>query len=66
MMQSFFAEVAKGVARIFEPLGYQVVISSSEQNPNTELRDIELLLDRSVDGLIIALEYPLCRALSLE
>jgi LacI family transcriptional regulator len=54
LMQSGFAEVAKGIARIFNPLGYQIVISSSEQNPNAELREIELLLDRSVDGLIIA------------
>jgi LacI family transcriptional regulator len=54
LMQSFFAEVAKGIARIFEPLGYQIVMSSSEQNPTTELREIELLLDRSVDGLILA------------
>jgi LacI family transcriptional regulator len=54
LMHSFFAEVAKGIARKFEPLGYQIVISNSEENSDAELRQIEVLLDRSVDGIIIA------------
>jgi LacI family transcriptional regulator len=54
LMHSFFAEVAKGIARKFEPLGYQIVISNSEENSDAELREIEVLLDRSVDGIIIA------------
>lgn len=54
LMHSFFAEVAKGIARKFEPLGYQIVISNSEENPEAELREIQVLLDRSVDGIIIA------------
>jgi LacI family transcriptional regulator len=54
LMNSFFAEVAKGMARKLEPLGYQIVISNSGEIPNAELRDIEALLDRSVDGIIIA------------
>ena len=54
LMHSFFAEVAKGIARKFEPLGYQIVISNSEENPDAELREIQVLLDRSVDGIIIA------------
>lgn len=54
LMHSFFAEVAKGVARKFEPWGYQIVISNSEENPEAEERQIELLLARSVDGLLVA------------
>lgn len=54
LMHSFFAEVAKGVARKFEPLGYQVVISNSEEHADTELRQLQALLDRNVDGVIIA------------
>lgn len=54
LMHSFFAEVAKGVARRFEPLGYQVVISNSEEKADIEERQIELLLGRNVDGLIVA------------
>ena len=54
LMHSFYAEVAKGIARKFEPLGYQIVISNSEENPEAELREVEVLLDRNVDGIIIA------------
>src|ERR1700687_4675535 len=39
LMHSFFAEVAKGIARKFEPLGYQIVISNSEESPEAELRE---------------------------
>jgi len=46
LMHSFFAEVAQGVARKFEPLGYQVVISNSEENPAAEARQLELLLNQ--------------------
>src|SRR6266550_7832924 len=45
LMHSFFAEVAKGVGRKFGPLGYQVVISNSEENAEHEARQIEVLLD---------------------
>ncbi len=54
LMHSFFAEVAKGVARRLEPGGYHVVIFNSEENPEAETRQIDLLLQRKVDGLIIA------------
>jgi len=54
LMHSFFAEVAKGVARKFEPLGYQLVISNSEEHSDAELRQVQALLDRNVDGVIIA------------
>jgi len=54
LMHSFFAEVAMGVARKLQPLGYQVVIGNTEENPEIEKRDIEALVARKVDGLIIA------------
>lgn len=54
LMHSFFAEVAKGVARRLEPGGYHAVIFNSEENPEAETRQIELLLQRKVDGLIVA------------
>ncbi|MGH9723027.1 MAG: LacI family DNA-binding transcriptional regulator [Bryobacteraceae bacterium] len=54
LMHSFFAEVAKGIARRFEPLGYQVVISNSDENAEAEERLGEMLLSRNVDGLIVA------------
>jgi LacI family transcriptional regulator len=54
LMHSFFAEVAKGVARKLQPLGYQVVISNSEEDGEIEQRHVEVLVNRKVDGLIIA------------
>jgi LacI family transcriptional regulator len=54
LMHSFFAEMAKGVARKLGPLGYQIVISNSEEDAETEHRQIELLVNRNVDGLIVA------------
>ena len=57
LMHSFFAEVAKGVTQKFQPLGYQVVISNSDEDPELEESQIQLLLARRVDGLIIASAY---------
>ena len=54
LMHSFFAEVAMGVARKLQPAGYQVVIANTEEDPEVEKRNIEVLTARKVDGLIIA------------
>src|SRR5258708_34522409 len=54
LMHSFFAEVARGVTGKFQPLGYQIVISNSDENPELEESQVQLLLARHVDGLIVA------------
>jgi LacI family transcriptional regulator len=54
LMISFFAEVCKGVAGRLGPLGYYVAISNSEEDPEAEKQEIERLLARQMDGLIIA------------
>jgi LacI family transcriptional regulator len=54
LMHSFFAEVAHGVARKLQPAGYQVVMANTEEDPEAEKRNIEVLVSRKVDGLIIA------------
>jgi LacI family transcriptional regulator len=54
LMHSFFAEVAMGVNRKLGPLGYQVVIANTEEDPQVEKRHIAALTARKVDGLIIA------------
>jgi LacI family transcriptional regulator len=54
LMHSFFAEVAKGVTRAIRPMGYNVMISNSEEDPEVERAEIDLLLARRVDGLILA------------
>jgi LacI family transcriptional regulator len=54
LMHSFFAEVAMGVSRKLQPSGYQVVIANTEEDPEIELRNLQVLTARKVDGLIIA------------
>ena len=58
LMHSFFAEVAKGVARKLQPLGYQVVISDTGEDGEVERRQVDVLVNRKVDGLIIASAQP--------
>jgi LacI family transcriptional regulator len=54
LMHSFFAEVAKGVTRKMRPRGYDVVICNSEEDGALERSEVEHLLSRQVDGLILA------------
>jgi len=54
LMHSFFAEIANVVARKLQPLGYQVVISDTEEDAAREQRNVDVLIARKVDGLILA------------
>ena len=54
LMQSFFAEIATAVAATLVPAGYHVVISHTGEDAKEEVTNIELLVSRKVDGLIIA------------
>jgi len=54
LMHSFFAEIAKGVSATIRPLGYDVVICDSEEDSAIESGEVERLLARQVDGLLIA------------
>jgi LacI family transcriptional regulator len=54
LMHSFFAEVAKGIGRKLGVMGYQIVISNTEENESVEERHLNLLIARKVDGLIVA------------
>jgi LacI family transcriptional regulator len=54
LMHSFFAEVAKGVTSKCRPHGYDVVLCNSEEDAALERSEVEHLLSRQVDGLILA------------
>ena len=54
LVHPFFGEVAKGMSRVLRKKGYNLVISSSEEDPELESREVEQLLARSVDALILA------------
>jgi LacI family transcriptional regulator len=58
LMHSFFAEIAKGVSTAIRPLGYDVVICNSEEDSSFESSEIDRLLGRQVDGLILASAQP--------
>src|ERR1700730_7865114 len=46
LMHPFFVEVAKALSREIRPKGYSLVISSSEEDPELEKQEIDLLLSR--------------------
>jgi LacI family transcriptional regulator len=50
----FFADVARGLIQAVRTAGYGVLISSAEEDPETERHEIELQLSRQVDALIVA------------
>ena len=58
LMHSFFAEIAKGVAATIRPLGYDVVICNSEENRDVESSEVDRLLGRQVEGLLLASAQP--------
>jgi LacI family transcriptional regulator len=54
LVHPFFSEVAKALARVLRERDYGLLISSSEEDPALERDEIERLLARRVDALIIA------------
>src|SRR5580658_523665 len=54
LMQSFFAEIASALTAALSPAGYHLLISHSSENAAEEVANIDLLVSRKVDGLIIA------------
>jgi len=54
----FFGEIARAVAQTVRPQGYHAVISSFEEDPALEASEVDALLARQVDGLIIASSQP--------
>jgi LacI family transcriptional regulator len=54
----FFGEIARSVANTVRPQGYHVLIASFEEDPELEASEVDSLLARQVDGLIIASAQP--------
>jgi LacI family transcriptional regulator len=54
LMQSFFAEIANALTTALAPAGYHLLISNSGESGEAEAANIDLLVARKVDGLIIA------------
>jgi len=54
LMHPFFAAIAKAIAGHIRSKGYSLVLSSSEEDPELERQEVETLLARRVDALILA------------
>lgn len=54
LLHPFFAQVAKALSGILRRKGYSLVISSSEDDPELERQEIDQLLARRVDAILVA------------
>ncbi len=54
LVHPFFAEVAKGLSSVLRKSGYSLIITSSEEDPDLEAQEIDRLLARRLDALIVA------------
>ena len=54
LLHPFFAQIAKAVSNGIRGLGYSLIITSSEEDPELERQEIEQLLARRVDVILIA------------
>ncbi len=53
MTTPFSSKVLQGVQDILEPLGYRVIILQSDENPLIERKNLSLLEEFNVDGIIL-------------
>ena len=54
LLHPFFAEIAKSLADVLRKSGYGLIVSSSDEDPVLEEEEINQLLARRLDALIIA------------
>jgi LacI family transcriptional regulator len=54
LLHSFFAEVARSLAAVLHENGLYLIICSSEGDPNLERHQLEHLLSRRLDAIVVA------------
>lgn len=54
LIHPFFAELGKALSAALELHGYSTIISSSEEDPALESREIQRLMARRLDALVVA------------
>ena len=54
LLHPFFAEVAEGLSSTIRSKGYSLIVTSSEEDPDMEQREIRHLRTRRLDALVIA------------
>jgi LacI family transcriptional regulator len=55
IVSAFYASVVKGIEQVANDLGYQVFVSSSNEDMKKEQNNVNGFLDHRVDGLIVSL-----------
>lgn len=58
LIHPFFAEIAKALSIAIRAKGYSLIVSSSEEDPELEAREIRQLRARRLDALVIASTRP--------
>lgn len=64
LLHTFFAEFAKGLKAGLRKRGYQLILASAEEEPQLEREEIDVLLARGVDALLLATCQPEADALA--
>jgi len=54
LLHPFFAKIAKEISTTIRPKGYSLFIASSDEDPELEEQEIQQLLARRVDALLVA------------
>ncbi|MGC8550835.1 MAG: LacI family DNA-binding transcriptional regulator [Acidobacteriaceae bacterium] len=54
LMHPFFAEIARSLSAVIGKHGYSLILSSSEEDPALEVREMQQLTARRLDALVIA------------
>ena len=54
LLHAFFAQIAKALQGVLRKRGYGLLLSSSEEDPELERQELDLLLARRVDALLVA------------
>jgi len=54
LMHSFFVEIVAGLETVASARGYGLLLCSSNENPDKERAEIDMLRQRQVDGIILA------------
>jgi LacI family transcriptional regulator len=54
LLHPFFADVARGLSMTLRRQGYFLIVTSSEEDPELEGKEIDQLLGRRLDALVIA------------
>jgi LacI family transcriptional regulator len=65
LVHPFFGEIAMGMSRVLRRSGLSLLIASSEEDPKLEKQEIEQLLARQVDALVVASTQKSAKAFEL-